>query len=234
MVGSTSDAEDLVQEAFLRFHREQRRGTDIASPKAWLSTVTTRLAINHVQAARVPGALCRHLAARAAGDRDGVGGPAACRDGRLAVAGVPGAAGEPRPGRAGGVCCGRCSSTATTRSRPWSAEPRQLPPDRGPGPPAGRGQEATLRGLTRKHEELSQRFFDAVEADDTQGLVRLLAADVVVYADGGGKSQTPTIRRPLYGRERFARMFSQIRPWQRLGRAASTTPRSTGSRERCT
>src|SRR4029453_2521626 len=53
MVGSTSDAEDLVQEAFLRFHREAGRGTQIASPKAWLSTVTTRLAINHAQSARV-------------------------------------------------------------------------------------------------------------------------------------------------------------------------------------
>src|SRR5918996_6186008 len=53
MVGSTSDAEDIVQEAFLRFHREARRGTQITSPKAWLSTVTTRLAINHVQSARV-------------------------------------------------------------------------------------------------------------------------------------------------------------------------------------
>src|ERR671925_2265850 len=53
MVGSAGDAEDIVQEAFLRFHRETRRGTRIASPKAWLSTVTTRLAINHVQSARV-------------------------------------------------------------------------------------------------------------------------------------------------------------------------------------
>jgi RNA polymerase sigma-70 factor, ECF subfamily len=53
MVGSTSDAEDIVQEAFLRFHRESRTGTDIGSPKAWLSRVTTRLAINHVQSARV-------------------------------------------------------------------------------------------------------------------------------------------------------------------------------------
>src|ERR687896_1606708 len=53
MVSSASDAEDIVQEAFLRFHRESSRGTDIESPKAWLSTVTTRLAINHVQSARV-------------------------------------------------------------------------------------------------------------------------------------------------------------------------------------
>jgi RNA polymerase sigma-70 factor (ECF subfamily) len=44
MVGSASDAEDIVQEAFLRFHRESSNGTEIESPKAWLSTVTTRLA----------------------------------------------------------------------------------------------------------------------------------------------------------------------------------------------
>src|SRR5918999_365736 len=53
MVGSASEAEDIVQEAFLRFHRESSRGSEIESPKAWLSTVTTRLAINHVQSARV-------------------------------------------------------------------------------------------------------------------------------------------------------------------------------------
>jgi RNA polymerase sigma factor (sigma-70 family) len=53
MVGSASEAEDIVQEAFLRFHRESSEGTKIESPKAWLSTVTTRLAINHVESARV-------------------------------------------------------------------------------------------------------------------------------------------------------------------------------------
>src|SRR5918996_2925150 len=53
MVGSASEAEDIVQEAFLRYHRETSKGADIESPKAWLSTVTTRLAINHVRSARV-------------------------------------------------------------------------------------------------------------------------------------------------------------------------------------
>jgi RNA polymerase sigma-70 factor (ECF subfamily) len=44
-----------------------------------------------------------------------------------------------------------------------------------------------------------------------------LAADVVVYADGGGKASAMTFLRPLYGRERVTRMFSRSRPWQRLG-----------------
>ena len=53
MVGSVGEAEDIVQEAFLRFHRESSEGTVIESPKAWLSTVTTRLAIGHERSARV-------------------------------------------------------------------------------------------------------------------------------------------------------------------------------------
>jgi RNA polymerase sigma-70 factor (ECF subfamily) len=53
MVGTVSDAEDLVQEAFLRLHREQQEGTEIESPKAFLTTVITRLSIDHLRSARV-------------------------------------------------------------------------------------------------------------------------------------------------------------------------------------
>src|SRR6266540_3678515 len=52
IVSSVSEAEDIVQEALLRFHRAQTEGADIDSPQAWLSTVTTRLAINQVRSAR--------------------------------------------------------------------------------------------------------------------------------------------------------------------------------------
>src|SRR6266498_1249762 len=53
MLGSASEAEDIVQEAFLRLHRETRKGTAIDSPKAFLSAVTTRLSIDHLRSARV-------------------------------------------------------------------------------------------------------------------------------------------------------------------------------------
>ena len=52
IVSSVGEAEDIVQEAFLRFRREHSDGVDIDSPRAWLSTVTTRLAINQVRSAR--------------------------------------------------------------------------------------------------------------------------------------------------------------------------------------
>jgi RNA polymerase sigma-70 factor (TIGR02957 family) len=61
MTGSVSDAEDIVQEAFLRLaksaqHSDGASGALIAdaeSPKAYLATITTRLAIDHLRSARV-------------------------------------------------------------------------------------------------------------------------------------------------------------------------------------
>lgn len=53
MLGSVAEAEDIVQEAFLRLHRARQDGTAIESEPAYLSTVTTRLAIDHLRSARV-------------------------------------------------------------------------------------------------------------------------------------------------------------------------------------
>ena len=50
MLGSVSEAEDVVQEAFLRLERADP-GT-IESPKAFLATVTTRIAIDELRSAR--------------------------------------------------------------------------------------------------------------------------------------------------------------------------------------
>ena len=52
MVSSVSEAEDIVQEAFLRIHRAEAEGTKVDSPKAYLSAVVTRLSIDHLKSAR--------------------------------------------------------------------------------------------------------------------------------------------------------------------------------------
>src|SRR5213595_3941051 len=52
MVSSVSEAEDIVQEAFLRIHRAEADGTKVDSPKAYLSAVVTRLSIDHLKSAR--------------------------------------------------------------------------------------------------------------------------------------------------------------------------------------
>ncbi len=51
MLGSVADAEDMVQETFLRWQREDR--VAILSPRAWLTTVVTRLCLNYLKSARV-------------------------------------------------------------------------------------------------------------------------------------------------------------------------------------
>jgi RNA polymerase sigma-70 factor (ECF subfamily) len=50
MLSSVADAEDVVQEAYLRYHRADAQ---IESPKAYLSAVVTRLCIDHLRSARV-------------------------------------------------------------------------------------------------------------------------------------------------------------------------------------
>ena len=53
MLGSVSEAEDVVQEAFLRLHAAVQAGERIESPRAYLSTVVTRLGIDQLRSARV-------------------------------------------------------------------------------------------------------------------------------------------------------------------------------------
>jgi RNA polymerase sigma factor (sigma-70 family) len=52
MLGSVSEAEDVVQEALLRVHQAPDAGEQIASPRAFAATVTTWLAINELRSAR--------------------------------------------------------------------------------------------------------------------------------------------------------------------------------------
>ena len=207
MVGSTSDAEDIVQEAFLRFHRESSSGTEIESPKAWLSTVTTRLAINHVQSARVrresyvgtwlPEPLITDTeseGARHAETADSLSlaflvlleslGPVEravflLREvfdyGYDEIADVVGRSED------------NCRQIAVRARRSVEAKRPRFEASR------------------KKREELSRRFFDAVMGGDTEGLIGLLAADVVAYGDGGGNA--PAISRPVFGRKKVALLF---------------------------
>jgi RNA polymerase sigma-70 factor (ECF subfamily) len=55
----------------------------------------------------------------------------------------------------------------------------------------------------RQRDELAQRFFAAAEQGDLRALEALLAQDVALHGDGGGK--VPALARPVNGRERVAR-----------------------------
>jgi RNA polymerase sigma-70 factor (TIGR02957 family) len=53
MLGTVTEAEDVVQEAFLRLHRSVREGVAVDNLEAYATTVTTRLAIDTLRSARV-------------------------------------------------------------------------------------------------------------------------------------------------------------------------------------
>src|SRR4051795_968398 len=53
MLGSVTEAEDVVQEGFLRLHRARAGGERIESPRAYLSTVVSRLSLDHLRSAAV-------------------------------------------------------------------------------------------------------------------------------------------------------------------------------------
>jgi RNA polymerase sigma-70 factor, ECF subfamily len=60
----------------------------------------------------------------------------------------------------------------------------------------------------REREKLAARSFDAMTAGDVDALRQLLAADVEVYGDGGGKA--PQWMRVIVGYENVARMFAGL------------------------
>ena len=213
MLGSVSEAEDVVQEALLLVHQALDAGERIASPRAFAATVTTRLAINELRSARV-------RRERYVGEwlpepiiTDGHDDPA------------------------------RHAETADSLSLAMLVLLESLTPEQRAvlllhdvfdyGYPEVAGivgkSEDNVRQLAtraRKHvgqrrprfqttrekrDELARRFFAAVEQGDLAGLEALLAHDVQLTGDGGGKA--PALARTLSGRNRVARTVIN---WGRL------------------
>ena len=218
MVGTASDAEDIVQEAFLRFHRESEKGTAIESPKAYLSAVTTRLAIDHLRSARVrreryfgtwlPEPLLTDPETDVARDVETADSLSMAFLVLLeSLTPVERAVfllrevfdyGYDEIARVVGKSEDNCRQIAVrARQQVEAKKPR-------------------FEASRKRREELARRFFDAVRDGNQKGLLELLSADVVVYADGGGKG--PAFPRPVHGRERAARvLLGGVGTGQRLG-----------------
>src|ERR687896_526611 len=205
MFGSVSEAEDVVQEALLRVDQALQAGEQIASPRAYVATVTTRLAINELRSARV-------------------------RRERYVGEWLP----EPII-TDGGDDPARNAEMADSMSLAMLVLLESLSPEQRAvlllhdvfdyGYPeiaaiVGKSEDNVRQLATRarghvkqrrprfqttreQRSELARRFFAAVEDGNLAELEALLAHDVEMTADGGGK--VPALARPLRGRNRVAR-----------------------------
>jgi hypothetical protein len=160
-----------VQDAFLGLTRARQAGTTITDPKAYLTTAVSRLGINYLRSARVRREtyvgdwLPEPVVVPAGGP-----GPAGRRAGRLAVHGVPGAAGGPLAGGAGGVGTAAASAGDREAAGPavarHAAARRPAPP--GPGPrrldPAGLGRRRQRARGQRGRARRGRRRGQAIRA----------------------------------------------------------------------
>jgi RNA polymerase sigma-70 factor, ECF subfamily len=207
MVSSVGEAEDIVQEAFLRIHRAEAEGTKVDSPKAYLSAVVTRLSIDHLKSARarreqyvgqwLPEPLLTDPARDAATHAETADS--------LSMAFLVLLESLTPVERAVFLLrevfdydyaeIAKIVQRSEDNCRQLYVRARRHIDEGRPRFEASREQR----------DELARRFLAAAQLGDTNALVELLAADVVVYGDGGGKA--PSWTEPIYGRERVAKLM---------------------------
>jgi RNA polymerase sigma-70 factor, ECF subfamily len=199
MLGSVAEAEDVVQETFLRYHEAD---ADPESPKAYLATVTTRLAIDQLRSARarrevypgewLPEPLVEDEAVRHAETADSLSLAFLHLLEKLspverAVFLLREVFDYPYDDVAGivGKSPANCRQILARAHRHIEEGRRRFDVSR------------------EEREEVARRFIAAWEEGDTEGLMALLAPDATVYGDGGGKA--PAMPVPLVGAERVAK-----------------------------
>jgi RNA polymerase sigma-70 factor, ECF subfamily len=205
ILGSVTEAEDAVQETWLRYESSTTQPT---STKAFLSAVVTRVAIDVLRSARIrreeyvgqwfPEPLLTDPyedPARSAELADSVSMAALLLLERLTpleravfvlreVFGF----GFPEVALAVGRSEAACRQLAVRSRRHMDLGRPRFEADR------------------RAREQLAARFFDALRDGDIDGLRELLAADVQMVGDGGGKA--PAFARPVIGADKVARVLA--------------------------
>jgi RNA polymerase sigma-70 factor (ECF subfamily) len=219
MLGTVSDAEDIVQETFVRYQRALGEGTRVESTRAYLSAVTTRLAIDHLRSARVrrESYVGQWLPEPLLTD-DGAEDPAAhvAQADSLSMAFLLVLERLNPVERAVFLLhdvFGYGYDEVAAIVGKSEANSRQL------ATRARRHLEESRRRFDasrQEQEELAERFFAAVADGDVDQLVEMLAADVVVYGDGGGKA--PQWMVPIAGADKVSRLFAGLsRTMRELG-----------------
>lgn len=207
MLGSVADAEDMVQEAYLRWRVAPHES--IESPRAYLTTVVTRLSIDALRSARAK--------------RETYFGTWLPEP--VVADGAPDEPVEMAESLSMAFMVMLESLTPTERAalllrEVFDYEYSEIAEALGKS-------EANCRQLVRRaRERLAERtrrfevtteerervfheFVDAVSSGNVEGLVGMLAADSTLWSDGGGKAKAAI--NPIHGPDRIARFLVGIR-----------------------
>lgn len=209
MLGSVTEAEDIVQEAYLRY---QHKGPDtIESPRAFLSTVVTRLCINHLQSAQA--------------QRESYIGPWLPEpiltnfDDRFS----PTSKLELHESLSQAFLVILEQLTPLERAvfllrEVFDYDYEEIGQIVGKEPAACRQllsrakkhiaeRRPRFKPNPETHRQIFGQFIQAVESGDLEGLLELLDQDVVLWADGGGKVRG-AINRPLEGSQAVTKFLA--------------------------
>jgi RNA polymerase sigma-70 factor (ECF subfamily) len=205
MLGSVAEAEDVVQEAYLRWHAADRAA--VADPRAFLSTIVTRLCLDQIKSARVR--------------REHYIGPWLPE---------PVLDDEPLDAVTASDYAHDLSMTlmlALERLSPleraafllhdvFDVEFGQVARTLGRSEPACRQLAARARAHVKESQprfpvspetgaRLAEAFLTAARSGDANTLTRLLAEDAILNSDGGGKKLAAL--KPITGRDKIIRFF---------------------------
>jgi RNA polymerase sigma-70 factor (TIGR02957 family) len=216
MLGSVSEAEDIVQEALIKVHEALERGEEISSPRAYAGTVVTRLAIDELRSARArrESYVGEWLPEPIAAPEEDPAAQAEQAD-SLSLAFLVLLESLTPEQRAAFLLhdvfdygYGQVADIVGTSEQ----NARQL---------ASRARRQVQEGRPRfdaseeQRSELAKSFIAAAQEGDFEALESLLAEDVELHGDGGGLA--PAIKRPAFGRAKVARMMRNWLPLVRMG-----------------
>jgi RNA polymerase sigma-70 factor (TIGR02957 family) len=224
MLGSVSEAEDVVQEALLRLHGVLEAGEEIRVPEAYLATVVTRLGINRLRSAQVQretyfGEWLPEPVVT--GDLNDPAAHAEMSD-SLSLAFLVLLERLSPEQRAvfllrevfdyGYDAIAEIVGKSEAACRQLAVRARRHIEEERPRFEASR----------RDQDELARRFMTAAQAGDMDGLEALLAHDVALHGDGGGKVRA--VMHPIFGRRHVARSVLRFMEVVRAIEGFSTRP----------
>lgn len=203
MLGSVADAEDMLQETFLRW--QQASVEEVRSPRAFLVTIISRLSINHLQSAR---------ARREEYVGEWLPEPLVTDEGKdpLSLLRI-----DETLSMAFLVLLERLTPMERAvflLREVFEYEYAEIAAMLGQSEANCRqilrrarqhvtGMRPRFAASRRKKTELLERFLHATESGDMEGLLKLLSEDVVLYADGGGRGLA--VPNAVHGADQVAR-----------------------------